>query len=141
MGAPTVTPNIGLQIPAFGQANWQVPTNYNWNLLDKICGGAVQIPALSVVDLTVTNLVAANIVSLITNLAQVEPLTPSTGSPTAVWTLAGSVNAFIALFVNGQYQAPTSYFQAGSTITFKQPLVWTSPANVWAIFLGYPPPL
>jgi len=55
MPSETTTPNIGLQIAAFDQANWQVPTNYNWNLLDLIFGGQVEVPALWVKVLTAGN--------------------------------------------------------------------------------------
>ena len=55
MPSETTTPNIGLQIAAFDQANWQVPTNYNWNRLDLIFGGEITVPALSVGVLTAGN--------------------------------------------------------------------------------------
>jgi len=55
MAAETTTPNIGLQVAAFDQPNWQVPTNYNWNLLDLIFGGLITIPALNVTTLTAGN--------------------------------------------------------------------------------------
>lgn len=45
--AQTVTtPNIGLQIPAAGSTNWNLPLNYNFNLLDQILGGTIQVPGL-----------------------------------------------------------------------------------------------
>ena len=56
MAAETTTPNVGLQVPSYNQGNWQVPTNYNWNLLDLIFGGSVVVPALSVETLTVANI-------------------------------------------------------------------------------------
>jgi len=40
MASETTTPNIGLQVPSYNQGNWQVPTNYNWNLIDLIFGGS-----------------------------------------------------------------------------------------------------
>ena len=55
MAAETTTPNIGLQVPAFNQANWQVPNNFNWNLLDLYLSGQLAIPALHVVSLTADN--------------------------------------------------------------------------------------
>jgi hypothetical protein len=45
---PTYTPNINLMVPSFGQQNWQVPTNYNWALLDKLLSGNANLPALNV---------------------------------------------------------------------------------------------
>lgn len=35
----TLTPNVGFQIPAYQQTNWQVPINYNFNILDTVLGG------------------------------------------------------------------------------------------------------
>ena len=55
MASETVTPNIALQIADYNQTNWQVPTNYNWNLLDLIFGGLVTVPALNVTTLTAGN--------------------------------------------------------------------------------------
>jgi hypothetical protein len=43
-GQATVTPNVGLQIPAYAQTNWQVPYNYDLNLLDRILGGLQTLP-------------------------------------------------------------------------------------------------
>jgi hypothetical protein len=31
----STTPRLNLQIPLYGATQWQVPVNYNWNLLDK----------------------------------------------------------------------------------------------------------
>ena len=42
--AQTVTPNLGLQIPAYQQANWQVPYNYDLSLLDSIIAGTQTLP-------------------------------------------------------------------------------------------------
>lgn len=61
MAGETETPNIGLQVPAFNQANWQVPTNFNWNLLDQIFGGEITVPALNVTELTVGSIVGLTI--------------------------------------------------------------------------------
>jgi hypothetical protein len=46
----TPTPNIGLQIPATGSNNWNIPLNLNFNLLDQYLSGVKPIPALSVTD-------------------------------------------------------------------------------------------
>jgi hypothetical protein len=40
------TPNVGLEIPAGGSQNWNVPLNFNFNLIDQILGGSVQVPGL-----------------------------------------------------------------------------------------------
>ena len=33
------TPNIGLEIPANGSTSWNVPLNFNFNLIDQLMGG------------------------------------------------------------------------------------------------------
>ena len=40
----TTTPNLGLQLPAYQQTNWQVPLNYNMNLLDLTIAGTLTLP-------------------------------------------------------------------------------------------------
>jgi hypothetical protein len=40
----TPTPNIGLEIPAAGSQNWNLPLNYNFNLLDLLLGGVNPLP-------------------------------------------------------------------------------------------------
>src|SRR6185312_9375949 len=40
------TPNVGLELPAAGSTNWNIPLNFNFNLLDQILGGTVQVPGL-----------------------------------------------------------------------------------------------
>ena len=48
VSAQTVTtPNIGLQLPAAGSTNWNLPLNYNFNLLDQLFGGPL-IPGAKV---------------------------------------------------------------------------------------------
>lgn len=42
------TPNIGLQIPANGSTNWNIPLNFNFNRLDQQLSGKLSIPGLSV---------------------------------------------------------------------------------------------
>lgn len=44
-----VTPNIGLQVPSYGQTNYQVPLQYDLNLLDQYLSGVKPIPALTVI--------------------------------------------------------------------------------------------
>src|SRR5579872_6064160 len=43
------SPNIGLQLPAFGAFvnNWNVPVNANMNLIDRLLSGNVNLTALS----------------------------------------------------------------------------------------------
>ncbi len=62
MAAETETPNIGLQIAAFDQSNWQVPTNFNWNLLDLLLSGNAAVPALLIAgNLVVEGAISGNI--------------------------------------------------------------------------------
>src|SRR5215469_10306456 len=35
-GQVTYTPNVGLQIPAGGSTNWNLPLNYNFTLIDQL---------------------------------------------------------------------------------------------------------
>ena len=55
----SVTPNIGLQIPAFQTSNWQVPINYDLQQLDKMLSGSISLPALNVNNLTVSGAISA----------------------------------------------------------------------------------
>jgi len=62
MPSETTTPNIGLQVAAFDQSNWQVPTNYNWNLLDLLLSGNAALPALLISgDLMVDGSIIGNV--------------------------------------------------------------------------------
>lgn len=116
MGTPTVTPNIGLQIPAFNQANWQVPTNYNWELLDLIFGGEITVPALTVTTLTVTNFTISNIGTLIASACVQQ--TPSGSFPGTVYTLTRAPLIIMGLYYNGQFLTPgADYTYSGSAIT------------------------
>lgn len=55
------TPNIFLQIPAYGQTNYQVPLQYDLNLLDLLLSGNKPIPALTVTGtLTAPGFVPSN---------------------------------------------------------------------------------
>jgi hypothetical protein len=96
MASETTTPNIGLQVPAFNQANWQVPTNFNWNLIDLIFGGTVEVPALWVAELT-----AGNISGVILPPATAE--VPAGAVPGSAYTLSHTPNpvAMLSLYLNG----------------------------------------
>jgi len=94
MASETTTPNIGLQIPAYNQANWQVPTNYNWNLLDLIFGGSVTIPALSVTSFTI-----ADIGSVLANSFTNE--SPAGSFPGNIYTLSYTPTLLLGFFYNG----------------------------------------
>lgn len=51
----TLTPNIGLQVPGYNQANWQVPLNYDLNRLDALLSGNLTLPALNAATITGAN--------------------------------------------------------------------------------------
>lgn len=42
------TPNIGLETPAFGSNNWNLPLNYNFTQLDLMLSGNIAIPGINV---------------------------------------------------------------------------------------------
>lgn len=116
MGTPTVTPNIGLQIPAFNQANWQVQTNYNWELLDAIFGGAFTVPALSVTTLDVVNFTISNIGTLLVSACMQQ--VPSGSFPGTVYTLTRAPLLIMGLYYNGQFLIPgINYSYLGNVIT------------------------
>ena len=99
MPSETTTPNVGLQVPAFDQANWQVPTNFNWNLLDLLLSGAIELPALWVSVLT-----AGNISGLVLPPRAVE--VPAGDIPGSTYTLSATPNPANSLdfYVGGLIQ-------------------------------------
>lgn len=112
MASETSTPNIGLQIPAFNQGNWQVPTNFNWNLLDLIFGGEFTVPALSV-----TNFIIANIGLQLANSFIAE--TPAGVVPGNAYTLSNTPTVVFGFYWNGVFQRPLlDYTILGPVITF-----------------------
>ena len=42
-----VTPNVGLQIPAYGSSNWQIPLSYTITRIDQLLSGNVALPKLT----------------------------------------------------------------------------------------------
>jgi hypothetical protein len=109
MASETSTLNIGLQVPGFNQANWNVPTNFNWNLLDLIFGGAVQVPALDVAVLTAGNF---NFSILLTQEV------PSGAIPGTLYTLSKMPQVLIAFVYNGAVQRLNiDYTVAGQVVT------------------------
>lgn len=52
--APSYTPNFQFQIPAYGTSNWQVPLDYNFNLLDQILAGGIPTGGISTWSSTTT---------------------------------------------------------------------------------------
>ena len=112
----TVTPNIGLQIPAYDQANWQVQFNYDLNLLDLIFGGAVTVPALNVTTLTAGNISG---IALPPSTAEV----PSGAVPGTTYTLSYVPNpvAMLFFFLNGQAQPASAYTLVGAAVVLNNP--------------------
>lgn len=128
MASETSTPNIGLQVPAFNQGNWQVPTNFNWNLLDLIFGGEFTVPALSV-----ANFIIANIGIQIANSFVNEPLTGVI--PGNAYTLTHTPTVLWGFFWNGVYQRPgVDYTLVGNLITMIGSAT-SAGDNVYAVYL------
>lgn len=128
MASETSTPNIGLQVPAYNQGNWQVPTNYNWNLLDLIFGGEVTVPALSV-----ANFIIANIGLQIANSFLNE--VPSGVIPGNSYTLANVPTVLYAFYWNGIFQRPgIDYTLSGQTITMTTSAT-SAGDNVYAVYM------
>ena len=111
MPSETTTPNVGLQVPFYGQANWNVPLQYDLNLLDLIFGGEFTVPALNVATLTVGNLAA-----LLAAILHVE--TPAGAVPGNTFTLSYAPNVILGFYWNGVLLRPgTDYTVVGSVIT------------------------
>ena len=111
MAGETTTPNVGLQVPSYAQGNWQVPTNYNWNLLDLIFGGEVQIPALDVLDFTIGN-IGSQLATVFVNEQ------PAGAVPGTVYTLNYTPALILGVFYNGLLQRPSvDYTTLGAVIT------------------------
>jgi hypothetical protein len=124
---PTNTPNVGLQVPDFNQANWQTPTNFNWSLLDQIFGGTVTIPALSVLNLIVTNIATSISNSLIAEQ-------PSGVVPGSTYIVSNTLGAMLGFFINGLLQRPgVDYTVSGNNINLTNPT--TSGDSVFSVYL------
>jgi len=124
----TTTPNIGLQVAYFNQANWQVPTDYNWNLLDLIFGGTIVVPALNVTVLTAGN--AGNFV-----LPPFTAETPTGAVPGTVYTLshAPTPAQMLQFTVNGLLQRyNVDYTVTSNLVTVTTPT--SSGDNVYAAY-------
>ena len=128
MASETTTPNIGLQIAAFNQSNWQVPTNFNWNKLDLIFGGQLQVPALDVANFTV-----ANIAALLTPWFKSEQ--PAGAIPGSVYTLSYAPALLFGIYQNGLLLRPVlDYTLNGNVVTLAA--ATTAPTDtMWAIYL------
>lgn len=134
MAGETTTPNIGLQIPAFNQANWQVPIDYDLNLLDLIFGGEIQVPALNVVDLTAVNFIVPNVLATIADAFVAE--TPSGSTPGTAFLCSQIPLIILAVYVNGVFQRPgvsKEYTLSGSSINFNYTV--SSGDQVYVVYL------
>jgi hypothetical protein len=128
MASETSTPNIGLQVPAFNQPNWQVPTNFNWNLLDQIFGGEVTVPALSVTDFIIANIGIQIAKSFVAEA-------PSGVIPGNAYTLTNTPTVLFGFFWNGVFQRPgIDYTITGSVLTFTSSAT-SSGDNVYAVYM------
>jgi hypothetical protein len=111
MPTETTTPNIGLQVPAFNQPNWQVPIQYDLNILDLIFGGEIEVPALYVGTLTAGN--AGNFI-----LPPFSAVVPVGAIPGVIYTLAHTPNILLGVFWNGLIQRfGIDYTLTGNIIT------------------------
>jgi hypothetical protein len=111
MPSETSTPNIGLQIPALNQSNWQVPTNYNWNLLDLIFGGQAAVPALAVTNLTVANIAALLAAAFVAEV-------PAGSLPGSAFTPSHTPGLVLGFFVNGLFQRPGTDYTLTSGVIY-----------------------
>ena len=125
MAGETVTPNIGLQVPGFNQANYQVPIAYDLNLLDLMLGGIIPMPALA--DFVITN-IGTQIAAVFVSEA------PAGVIPGNAYTCTYSPTTLIGFYWNGVFQRPgVDYTVAGAVITMTN--ATASGDNVWAVYL------
>lgn len=126
MASETSTPNIGLQVPAFNQPNWQVPTNFNWNLLDLMLGGIVPFPALS--NFIITD-IGVQIAAVSVNEV------PTGVIPGNAYTLSFTPSLILGFYWNGIFQRPVlDYTLVGAVITLINGSTSTGD-NVYAVYL------
>lgn len=129
MASETSTPNIGLQVPAYNQPNWQVPINYDLNLLDLMLGGIIPMPALA-------NFIITNIGAQIAAVSVSE--TPTGVVPGNVYTLSFAPAFLIAFYWNGVFQRPgVDYTVSGAVVTMTSSSTSTGD-NVFAVYLKVP---
>ncbi len=116
MSGETLTPNIGLQVPGYDQGNWQVPTNYNWTLLDLLLGGQQLIENLDVENLTVQNFTISNLAALLAGSLVAQA--PAGAVPGTVYTLTAAPAVMIGLYLNGLFLRPgLDYTLTGNQLT------------------------
>lgn len=126
MPSETTTPNIGLQVPAFNQSNWQVPLNYDLNLLDLMLGGVIPMPALA-------NFIITSIGAQIAAVTVQE--TPTGVVPGNAYTLSFVPSLILGFYWNGVFQRPgIDYTVAGAVITMTNSATATLD-TVFAVYL------
>lgn len=126
MPSETTTPNIGLQVPAFNQSNWQVPLNYDLNLLDLMLGGVIPMPALA-------NFIITSIGAQIAGVTVQE--TPTGVVPGNAYTLSFVPSLILGFYWNGVFQRPgIDYTVAGAVITMTNSATATLD-TVFAVYL------
>lgn len=114
MAGETITPNLGLQIPGNNQPNWQVPTNYNWNLLDQLFGGQITAPSLSLINLSVVNFTIPNLGTILKN-SFVQEIPTGSGN---TYQLSNTASFMVGFYVNGLIQRlGVDYTLNGNIIT------------------------
>lgn len=113
-------------MPAFDQSSWQVPLNYDLNLLDLMLGGIIPMPALA--NFIITNLgaqIAANSVQE----------TPAGVIPGNAYTLTYTPSFIFAFYWNGVFQRPgLDYTIAGRVLTLVSAATSTGD-NVFAVYM------
>ena len=125
MAGETVTPNIGLQVPGFNQANYQVPIAYDLNLLDLMLGGVIPMPALA--GFIITN-IGAQIAAVFVSEA------PAGVVPGNVYTCTHVPTTLFGFYWNGVLQRPgIDYTVAGAVLTMAG--ATASGDTVWAVYL------
>ena len=111
MASETTTPNVGLQVPAFNQPNWQTPINFDLNLLDLIFGGSVTVPAMTIINLTIGN-VGPLLATAFVNES------PAGAFPGNTYTLSYTPTLLLAFCYNGSVlRRGVDYTIAGATVT------------------------
>lgn len=126
MASETTTPNIGLQVPAYNQPNWQVPLNYDLNLLDLMLGGIIPMPALA-------NFVITNIGAQIAAVSVSE--TPAGVVPGNAYTLSFTPAIILGFYWNGMFQRPgIDYTLVGTLLTLTSSST-SSGDSVYVVYL------
>jgi hypothetical protein len=126
MASETTTPNIGLQIPAYNQPNWQVPIGFDLNLLDLMLGGITPMPALA-------NFVITNLGTQIAAVATSE--SPTGVIPGNAYTLSAVPKFIFGFYWNGVFQRPTlDYTLSGAVITMTNNAT-VSGDNVYVVYI------